>query len=413
MRASVLLLLLACSHDQSPVTVALVAPSASSTSSAPQRSLLDPPVVAREVVHGVIVDLRARRAVRTLLTENVQTGSDDGARAYVHLRADAVHRTTDEVRAYDMATGALLWSHEVGRCYVMAAAPAGVFCDSAKGSEIVLLDRATGQPRSIPTPKIGTASQLVRIASKVAVLSYSDEIAFFDATTGEAAGTLAVGRSAQGWRAGNDLACALAFGATTTIECFNASPRVVWSKPIPITGGELTAADEHDVLVTTSRWGSPHPESVVASLEDGREVAHLSERVQCMVRAADGRLDGLFRTAPTAAYLGLDGHERWKTTAIGEDSCSAVTTGDLVVVAAYSGISTGASLFGLDRATGLERWHGDVELLPIDHSKYKNEVTLRMVGGALVMRGIESSQDYLEIFDPVTGKRLFSTVRGR
>ena len=47
------------------------------------------------------------------------------------------------------------------------------------------------------------------------------------------------------------------------------------------------------------------------------------------------------------------------------------------------------------------------------HSKYSNEVELRARGKVVLLRGHESAQDYAQTFEPATGKRLASILRGR
>jgi outer membrane protein assembly factor BamB len=415
--------LAACSRDPTPARVAPPTTPLASAAAAPAASpgpVLDPlPAPAdREIAHGVVVDLRARKEARTLLTDDdVWNGVDDGTRAYVHLRADYLHRFKEEVRAYDLATGRVVWARQVGRCYLMTAASAGVFCDSDQAGEITLFDRETGSARSLPVAIAPNISSIERVGTKIVVLSWSStQAVFFDATTAAPAGTLTLPLGFTVARVLSDVVCGASFDQTAaSVACFDATPRVSWSTRIAIADGEVRMADDHDLLITTRMWGSrAPPESVVVALDGGKEIARASTFASCLVRGPNGRLEGLFRATKPVALLDLNGHERWTTTALaGEGSASTVLTDDALFVASYDHITTGAELVALDRATGATRWRGSIELLPISHSHYSNEVSLRLFSGAIVMRGLEEMQDYLELFDPGDGTRLYSTVRRR
>jgi len=94
------------------------------------------------------------------------------------------------------------------------------------------------------------------------------------------------------------------------------------------------------------------------------------------------------------------------------DAAAVLAVGDTLVVSSYHPIATGADLWGFDRNTGKTLWKGDVSLLPIAHSKYSNHVDLSLACDHVVMRGTESGQVYLEIFDPKDGARRFVTTLG-
>jgi outer membrane protein assembly factor BamB len=200
------------------------------------------------------------------------------------------------------------------------------------------------------------------------------------------------------------------------VLCFDSSPHIIFDKKFSVPQGMMAMADAKHMLLTTRPWGVqplPNPESVVVSLDDGREIARVQAIAASTVRLENGTLDGLFQTQPHGALLNLDGSERWRTSERMDDSAAVLVIGDTVVVATYGRITTGAELYAFDRATGTRKWRGDVELIPIAHSKYSNRVELRFSSGTIVMQGVEAMQDYLELFDPQTGKRLFSTVRLR
>ena len=52
-------------------------------------------------------------------------------------------------------------------------------------------------------------------------------------------------------------------------------------------------------------------------------------------------------------------------------------------------------------------------MLSIAHSKYSNHVDLSLSQGHLRMAGVESSQEYVQLFDPIDGKRLLSLISYR
>jgi len=413
------LLLLGCTRDNTAASVSLAPPSGG-TSAAPvvaAHPLGSSSAPDVEIAHGVVVDLRARREVRTLVADDdVWNGADDGTRAYEHIRADGIKRTDEEVRAYDTRSGALVWTQKVGRCYAMAAGPAGLFCDSNKNGEIVLLDRATGSQRSLPLGGAYDVSSIARVGSKIAAFSsFGTTVPLFDAATGAPAGTATVPQGFHLARVRNGTACGIGIGnASFTVQCFDPTPRVLWSKTYPFADAELRMTDDHDALVTSRMWyGTKPKESVVVSLDDGHVVTRFAGFASCLVRDPDGKLVGLLRAAPKAAYLDLAGAERWQTSEVHDDSAAALVVDGTLVVASFGRITTGAELVGLDVTTGALRWRGDVQLLPIAHSVYSNEVDLRLVNHAIVMRGREAMLDYLEIFAPTDGKRLYATVRAR
>ncbi|MBN1150394.1 hypothetical protein JXA84_04130 [candidate division WOR-3 bacterium] len=80
----------------------------------------------------------------------------------------------------------------------------------------------------------------------------------------------------------------------------------------------------------------------------------------------------------------------------------------LLFVAVFHPIATGSGLACLDAEYGHEIWRADVEQLSVGHSQYKNEVFIRLIDDKIVMAGDEAGGYYLQVFEAVTGKRLFS-----
>jgi len=127
-----------------------------------------------------------------------------------------------------------------------------------------------------------------------------------------------------------------------------------------------------------------------------------------------GALDGALATDPITLF-DATGAAKWTApaTSIFHGALRAVRAGPNLAIAQFSPIATGTQLFALDAATGALAWRASVDSLPISHSKYSNEVTLRDANKTLLLLGHESSQDYAQTFDPATGRRLGSVVRGR
>lgn len=382
-----------------------------------------------EIAHGVVVDLASRRATRTLLVqEGIWNEADDGAVAYEHVRANGIDRSTETVLAYDIASGAKLWERPVARCYLMIAAPAGAFCDRS-ATELSLLDRATGAERTLSTGMPYDMSAIQLVGSKVAVIaptsSSSSHVVFFDATTGAPAGALDVPLVKVARVEGGILCGTSSSGGTVWLACFDGTPRIVRSTSAPVVPeATYVMADSRDVLFTSSStagFGRMPPatgssaESVVLSLDDGHVVARVPAYASCLVRDDRGRLGGLVRLDRRgAAFVGLDGRERWTTSAIAPGGAArAVLAGGLLVVATYDPVATGVALEAFDARSGAPRWKADVELLMISHFVYETEIDLSLARGAVLLRGRETMQDYLELFDPGTGRRLFATVRAR
>lgn len=354
------------------------------------------------IAHGVVVDVGARRVVRDLVAEHdyVQNETIDGDVAYVQVhRYDSVE---DEVRAYRISSGDLLWTASQS-CWSMVATSAGVFCDDAMG-HVLLLRRGTGHARI--AGRLGwNVSVLARLGTRVVAVGRDvARAAMFDATTGAHVAELDLPARMRVASTDGGRVCGIA-GALAL--CFDASPQILWTRTLP-TPIAIRTTDAHDMLVTAAG------ESIALSLVDGHEDASVRGAMTSIVRTDSGRIAGFVREPPNTAFVDLDGHVRWPTDAFPYANMASVTTyGDLVIIAAYNTFTAGASLEAFDHATGDPRWVASVQTLPIAHSAYSNDVELRVEMGALVLRGRESMEDYLELFDPLTGKRLLSALAYR
>jgi hypothetical protein len=89
-------------------------------------------------------------------------------------------------------------------------------------------------------------------------------------------------------------------------------------------------------------------------------------------------------------------------------------SGDLVLVAEFSPISTGCSISAYDLRSGERAWHTDLEGLgPIDHSKYSNRVRMEAIDRVLVVRGWESAGRYVECLSVADGRKLSNEKLGQ
>ena len=352
-----------------------------------------------EIAHGVVVDLAGRRVVRDLVGEHdyVQNEASDGEIAYEQIhRYDVID---DDVRAYRIASGELLWTASQS-CWSMVATNGGLFCDDSMG-HILLLRRGNGHAHVVG--RLGwNVSVLARAGGRVVAVGRDvARAATFDATTGAHIADLDLPARMRVASTEAGRVCGV---AGPTAFCFDASPQILWTKTFaaPLV---IRMADAYDMLVSTPN------DSFALSLVDGREDAWVHGSMSSLVRSEHGRLLGFVTQPPGVAFVDLDGRERWSHDAFSyADTTIAVVWGELIIVSAYSSICAGASLAALDRASGMPRWIAPVQTLPIAHSAYSTDVELRLERGALIVRGRESMEDYLEIFEPATGHRELSVL---
>ncbi len=355
-----------------------------------------------EIAHGVVVDVAARRVVRDLVGEHdyVQSDATDGEIAYVQVhRYDA---DDDDIRAYRIMNGDLLWSASQS-CWSMVATSAGLFCDDGAG-HVLLLRRRTGHARV--AGRLGwNVSVLARAGDRVVAVGRDvARAAMFDAATGEHVADLELPARMRVATTENGRVCGV---ADSLALCFDGSAQILWTRALP-TPIAIRMADARDMLVQAGR------DSIALALVDGHEDAAVHGVMASLVRAENGRLVGFVREPPNTAFVDTGGRERWSTDAFPyANAASALLLGDLVIVAAYNSVSAGASIEAFDHATGAPRWVGGVQTLPIAHSAYSNDVEIHFEMGALVLRGRESMEDYLEIFEPATGRRLLSAIAYR
>jgi hypothetical protein len=85
-----------------------------------------------------------------------------------------------------------------------------------------------------------------------------------------------------------------------------------------------------------------------------------------------------------------------------------VITGDRLIYAEHSMISDGCTLVVFSLSGAKELWRTPLKALgEIPHSKYRNQVALKVTGNLAIVTGKESAGNYLEIVDLQTGKTVF------
>jgi hypothetical protein len=93
-----------------------------------------------------------------------------------------------------------------------------------------------------------------------------------------------------------------------------------------------------------------------------------------------------------------------------DNNAETVLIGNVLYIAFYHGISTGSSLYAYDMNTGKQIWKANVKQLHAEHSEYYNKVYLSAYKDKIIMEGIEAQGKYLQIFESLSGKLVFSTI---
>lgn len=89
------------------------------------------------------------------------------------------------------------------------------------------------------------------------------------------------------------------------------------------------------------------------------------------------------------------------------DDAEVIVKDTIMVVATFSKLATGSALSAYGIKSGKLLWQGDVKQFNADHSEYYNNVVLSLYGNKVIMEGTEAFGSYLQIFDILTGTRLF------
>lgn len=196
--------------------------------------------------------------------------------------------------------------------------------------------------------------------------------------------------------------------------------RGTWRVPHTLytTQGHVTQSTPHlyhfahttnEVIFTSGR--REQAETVILNLTDGSQ-RKLPYGLAGIVLRADRSLAGWVRAEGNGQKLlveigstQLAIADEWSG-----DAVKAVLADNTLYLAHYHNIATGCGLLAYDIRTGKRLWRGDVRQLEVGHSEYFNLVYLSLVAGRLILEAHEAAGDYLQIFDPATGRRLFERM---
>jgi hypothetical protein len=366
------------------------------------------------VLHaGKIIDLEQRKIVRVLDAAAPRREAMAGDAAYLVDKAG-------ELRAFSITTGAQTWSVSTTPCSVLAASVGGAFC--SKAAVVTMYDALTGKPTVLTGGGADDVTQMLAVPGHLLVLRTDHSLESYDQKTGALAGKSTFPFMPYGFRDGlvanASGACGVAgVGPDVEAACVDTLGAMRWHKTFairkptdpPFTSFLVRELDTRWLVVSTW-WSKAMNRGIIVRLDDGLEVARAEEEIAAAVTGPDGALEAMLVVEPGVKLLDAKGAVRWASTEKLEEGASAVLSGATLIVASFHPIATGAELRGFDAHDGKLRWKGDVELLPIAHSKYSNHVTLEIAFGRVVMHGHEAAQRYLEIFDPADGKRELADV---
>ena len=378
--------------------------------SAVVEAAVNPSSVAVDVVviGGDLVERATLTVRRNLTTDDVLASAHAEGVVYLTVRSGA----ETQVRAFATADGSKLWSQAVDSCFQPVATASGVFCEGDRG--VRQLSKKEGRVRSVG--REAAIVGLVRLQSRVLSLSDARTVEALNAISGAPIGTLELPEqpvSGITWErlslAGSVVCGAAPNDESTMIMCFDGAPKLVHREEVRVPQGTLHQADEHFLVVSSWRRGTG---CEVLSSGSGASLAWTSASCVGGVQT-DGALDGLLALKPELRLVDPKGSNRWEGASVHHDAARIVQVGPLLVIAAYSPIATGTQLFAVDVKTGKPVWRAEVDSLPIGHSKYANRVQLQVSDDGLLLIGRESSQEFAQLFDPATGKRLASVVRAR
>jgi outer membrane protein assembly factor BamB len=89
------------------------------------------------------------------------------------------------------------------------------------------------------------------------------------------------------------------------------------------------------------------------------------------------------------------------------DSAALLLHDGMLYAALYSDAATGGQVVALDVDSGAQRWTAHLQAMgPLHHSKYRNQIQLRLLDGRLAVFGDEAAGRYIEVLDPSSGRRL-------
>ncbi|MBI3156654.1 MAG: hypothetical protein HYZ20_14775 [Burkholderiales bacterium] len=210
--------------------------------------------------------------------------------------------------------------------------------------------------------------------------------------------------------------CAYASAATLEIACFGEHPvrsTIDLRAPGDPKGVSfaIRASDERFVVFGTGPFfHSGVRRGAIVRLSDGAVVTRVEDELAAAVVRDDGSLEGALVATPELRMYEPSGALRFKvpSPAPHDESASAIARGGRLYLDVYPSISSGSALVALDAKTGATAWRADVEMLPIGHSEYFNEVRLSFDGDRLSLSGEESSLTTFQMFALADGTRALA-----
>ena len=395
----------ACTKAQTDAGAAVTLPAASAALRASSSASVAPPTIpsaALSLFRGALLDEKALTST-ALATGDVIANALGARTAYVTVG----RAPPRELRAFSTANASASWAVATQGCGVMVAAPGGVYCDDPSG--IRFYDEKTGTPTNV-SPK-ADVSHLLVVGGHLLALRNDHTLESFDVATGASLKTLTLPQRTPYFVASGALACGVIFELGVVAYCVDANLDFVWKKPVTLPYAMLHQIDANFIVLAT--YNAPTEHAIVLRTSDGAVLYDGPEHVSAAVPRADRSLEGFLVTTPSTRFLSPAGALVWASPEKLESGASAIALDGAIVVATFHPIATGASLLAFDRTSGAKLWTGALEMLPIAHSKYSNQVTVSLASGHVRVAGLESSQEYVQLFDPSNGKRLLSLISRR
>jgi hypothetical protein len=404
MRALLLatVVLAACSRREAKVGPDLV-------DAAPADAAVVEAPLDRFMVGARIVDVPARVVAHELMKKPPTFAQLDRETAFI------VHEGV--VRAFDSKTAIERWHVTPPRCRLFAMTEHEVHC--AGDDDIYAIAKSDGTVRKIASGR--PISQLLGVGRHLIVLRAGSELeSYREGDTTAIATTKAVLHAYRGLIKYGDGFC----GAAASVKggvfagCWSSTLTPKWTRAITIARPGDPTLTSYDVirlangfLVAGSFPFRTPDRAVVVRLSDGDEVARVDKDVAAVTARNEREIDGLISLKKGLRYLEPNGTVRWSAPKLRvDDSADALLDGERVFVATYPMISSGASLFALDRKTGALLFTHSPPMPSIAHSAYMNDVELAIVANTLVMRGHEAGVEYASLLDRTTGTAYLNSV---
>jgi outer membrane protein assembly factor BamB len=206
-----------------------------------------------------------------------------------------------------------------------------------------------------------------------------------------------------------------------------ADGRALWTSPgpwaEPLAGGDWLVADGSGIarqgstpwavkkgqscsVAAAGPWAlvaGPGGDSRIFDVRNGKELRTLEGfRAYRAVAAGDDRVlvvEGRNLTALRTS----DASRLWTRPDVRE-ATRLLVEGRRAYVADHMSMCCGISLYALDVESGAPLWTAPATGIPAEHSKYRHEARLARVGPYLVLLGTAAAGDYVEAFEPATGR---------